>query len=91
MEGIADDRVRPQTAYECMHSLLDTCLKEIDLQAYLSQVISGLSDDDEVKKLCYVMLTKLAHVAPTAVSQRACCVILTRRTRADVLATCRPR
>jgi uncharacterized protein (DUF2236 family) len=54
-----------------MHSLLDTCLKEIDLQAYLSQVISGLSDDDEVKKLCYVMLTKLAHVAPTAVSQRA--------------------
>lgn len=54
-----------------MHSLLDTCLKEIDLQAYLSQVISGLSDEDEVKKLCYVMLTKLAHVAPTAVSQRA--------------------
>ncbi|BGP09967.1 hypothetical protein JCM10049v2_005845 [Rhodotorula toruloides] len=59
-----------KTAYECMHSLLDTCLKEIDLQAYLSQVISGLSDEDEVKKLCYVMLTKLAHVAPTAVSQR---------------------
>ncbi|GEM12805.1 cullin-associated NEDD8-dissociated protein 1 [Rhodotorula toruloides] len=59
-----------KTAYECMHSLLDTCLKEIDLQAYLSQVISGLSDEDEVKKLCYVMLMKLAHVAPIAVSQR---------------------
>ncbi|GAA5932570.1 hypothetical protein JCM1841_004316 [Sporobolomyces salmonicolor] len=59
-----------KSAYECMHSLLDTCLKQIELQAYLSRVIAGLSDEEEVKKLCYVMLVKLAQVAPTAVTQR---------------------
>ncbi|KPV73776.1 uncharacterized protein RHOBADRAFT_54955 [Rhodotorula graminis WP1] len=59
-----------KTAYECMHSLLDTCLKDIDLNAYLSRIIAGLADEEEVKKLCYVMLSKMAHVAPTAVTQR---------------------
>ncbi|CEQ40716.1 SPOSA6832_02353 [Sporobolomyces salmonicolor] len=34
------------------------------------RVIAGLSDEEEVKKLCYVMLVKLAQVAPTAVTQR---------------------
>ncbi|GAA5863674.1 hypothetical protein JCM3774_001210 [Rhodotorula dairenensis] len=59
-----------KTAYECMHSLLDTCLKQIDLQEYLSRVIAGLADEEEVKKLCYVMLVKLAQVAPAAVASR---------------------
>ncbi|GAA5985956.1 hypothetical protein JCM10908_006347 [Rhodotorula pacifica] len=59
-----------KTAYECMHSLLDTCLKQIDLQEYLSRVIAGLADEEEVKKLCYVMLIKLAQVAPAAVASR---------------------
>ncbi|GAA5822892.1 hypothetical protein JCM3770_004568 [Rhodotorula araucariae] len=59
-----------KTAYECMHSLLDTCLKDIDLNAYISQIIAGLGDEEEVKKLCYVMLSKMATVAPTAVAQR---------------------
>lgn len=59
-----------KTAYECMHSLLDTCLKQIDLQEYVSRVIAGLSDEEEVKKLCYIMLIKLAQVAPAAVAPR---------------------
>lgn len=54
-----------------MHSLLDTCFKQIELQAYLGRVIAGLADEEEVKKLCYVMLMKLAQMAPTAVAQRA--------------------
>lgn len=61
-----------KTAYECMHSLLDTCLKDIDLNSYLSRIVAGLADEEEVKKLCYVMLSKMAQVAPTAVTQRAC-------------------
>ncbi|GAA5846966.1 hypothetical protein JCM9279_006969 [Rhodotorula babjevae] len=59
-----------KTAYECMHSLLDTCLKDIDLNSYLSRIIAGLADEEEVKKLCYVMVSKMAHVAPTTVTQR---------------------
>ncbi|GAA5945445.1 hypothetical protein JCM10213_005987 [Rhodosporidiobolus nylandii] len=59
-----------KTAYEGMHSLLDTCREQIDLAAYLDRVIAGLKDEEEVKKLCYVMLVRLAQVAPTAVQQR---------------------
>ena len=53
-----------------MHTLLDTCLKEIEIHEYLGRVLAGLSDDDDVKKLCYLMLVKLAQIAPTAVTQR---------------------
>lgn len=53
-----------------MHTLLDTCLKEIEIHEYLKRVLGGLSDEEEVKKLCYLMLVKLAHIAPTAVTQR---------------------
>ena len=60
-----------QTAYECMHTLLDTCLKEIEIHEYLRRVLAGLSDEEDVKKLCYLMLVKLAQIAPTAVTQRA--------------------
>lgn len=53
-----------------MHTLLDTCLKDIDIHEYLRRVLGGLKDEEEVKKLCYLMLVKLAEVAPTAVTQR---------------------
>ncbi|KAL8293671.1 hypothetical protein RQP46_000372 [Phenoliferia psychrophenolica] len=59
-----------KTAYECMHTLLDTCLKEIEIHEYLRRVLAGLSDEEDVKKLCYLMLVKLAQIAPTAVTQR---------------------
>lgn len=59
-----------KTAYECMHTLLDTCLKEIEIHEYLRRVLGGLSDEEEVKKLCYLMLVKLSQIAPTAVTQR---------------------
>lgn len=59
-----------KTAYECMHTLMDTCLKEIDVHEFLSRVLMGLTDAEDVKKLCYLMLVKLAHIAPTAVTQR---------------------
>lgn len=53
-----------------MHTLLDTCPNEIEIHEYLKRVLSGLSDEEEVKKLCYLMLVKLALIAPTAVAQR---------------------
>ncbi|KZT58404.1 TIP120-domain-containing protein [Calocera cornea HHB12733] len=59
-----------KAAYETMYTLLDTCLGAIDLQEYINRVIAGLSDKDEIKALCYMMLFRLAQVAPTAVVQR---------------------
>ncbi|GAA5856944.1 hypothetical protein JCM8547_008479 [Rhodosporidiobolus lusitaniae] len=59
-----------KTAYECMHSLVDTCREQVEIGAFLGRVIEGIKDEEEVKKLCYVTLVKLAQVAPTAVQQR---------------------
>ncbi|KAM0753363.1 TIP120-domain-containing protein [Meredithblackwellia eburnea MCA 4105] len=59
-----------KSAYECMRTLLDTCLKEIDIHEYLRRVLAGLTDEEDIKKLCYLMLLKLAQIAPTAVSQK---------------------
>ncbi|SGY91656.1 BQ5605_C038g11689 [Microbotryum silenes-dioicae] len=59
-----------KTAYECMHTLLDECIKDADLHEYLGHVVRGLTDEEDVKKLCYLMLVKLAMVAPIAVAQR---------------------
>lgn len=59
-----------KTAYECMHTLLDTCVKDIDVHEFLDRVLGGLKDEEEVKKLCYLMLAKLAHITPIAMTQR---------------------
>ncbi|PWN51713.1 TIP120-domain-containing protein [Violaceomyces palustris] len=58
-----------KNAYETMYQLLDTCLSRITLTEYMSRVIAGLSDDDGIKVLCYLMLVRLAELAPVQVAQ----------------------
>lgn len=57
-----------------MYTLMETCLSKIDLTAFLDIIVSGLSDDDDIKVSCYLMLVKLGSIAPTAVVQRAFCL-----------------
>jgi len=60
-----------KAAYETMYTLLDTCITKIDLHVFLGRVLGGLKDDsDEIKVICHMMLFRLAHIAPAAVSQR---------------------
>ena len=59
-----------QAAFQCMYTLMETCLNKIDLNAFLDIIIGGLSDDDDIKVSCYLMLVKLGSIAPTAVIQR---------------------
>ncbi|OZJ05135.1 hypothetical protein BZG36_01399 [Bifiguratus adelaidae] len=59
-----------KAAFECMYSLLGNCLEKIDVFAFLDRVLLGLSDEHDVKILCYLMLNRLEVVASTAVTQR---------------------
>ncbi|KAI9034670.1 armadillo-type protein [Hyaloraphidium curvatum] len=60
-----------KSAYECMYTLLDTCLPKIDIYAFLSRVLKALDDPaSEIKILSHLMFQKLAFAAPTAVAQR---------------------
>lgn len=57
-------------AYSTMLTLLDTCLNKIDINEFTNRVLGGLSDEDEIKVLCYLMLIRLSHIAPTTVASR---------------------
>ncbi|CAH7677377.1 armadillo-type protein [Phakopsora pachyrhizi] len=55
-------------AYSTMLTLLDTCLNKIDINDFTSRVLIGLTDEDEIKVLCYLMLIRLSHIAPTTIA-----------------------
>ena len=60
-----------KTAFECLHTLLDTCLTQLALDDFVQHVLRGVTDDaDEIKKLAYLMLARLVELAPAAVSPR---------------------
>lgn len=58
-----------KNAYETMYTLLDTCLGQIHLSEYLSRVLAGMKDDDQVKLLCYLTIVRLCDLAPLQVSR----------------------
>ncbi|GAA5975297.1 hypothetical protein JCM5350_006418 [Sporobolomyces pararoseus] len=58
-----------KAAYECMHSIFETCLKEITIEPFLVRVLAGLSDEEEIKKICYILIVKLAQTSPSEVAQ----------------------
>ncbi|KAJ3156741.1 Cullin-associated NEDD8-dissociated protein 1 [Geranomyces michiganensis] len=60
-----------KAAFECMYTLLETCLSRIDVFTFLSRVLTGLSDpSNDIKILCHLMLQRLSYLSPTAVAQK---------------------
>ncbi|KAF7722886.1 Cullin-associated NEDD8-dissociated protein 1 [Apophysomyces ossiformis] len=59
-----------KAAYECMYTLLGTCLDKLDIYGFLERVRVGLEDQHDIKMLTYLMLIQLSKIATTAVSQK---------------------
>ncbi|KAI8375217.1 armadillo-type protein [Blakeslea trispora] len=59
-----------KAAFECMYTLLSTCLDKIDVYGFLDRVCAGLDDQHDIKMLACLTLIRLAKVRPTAVTQR---------------------
>ncbi|XP_060552206.1 cullin-associated NEDD8-dissociated protein 1-like [Ruditapes philippinarum] len=59
-----------KAAFECMYTLLDSCLDRIDIFEFLNHVEDGLKDHYDIKMLTYLMLVRLSHLCPSAVLQR---------------------
>lgn len=59
-----------KAAFECMYTLLDTCLEQLDVFEFLNHVEEGLRDHYDIKMLTYLMLVRLALLCPAAVLQR---------------------
>ncbi|GIY90141.1 cullin-associated NEDD8-dissociated protein 1 [Caerostris darwini] len=59
-----------KAAFECMYTLLDSCLDRLDIFQFLNHVEDGLRDHYDIKMLTYLMLVRLALLCPSAVLQR---------------------
>ncbi|XP_063406823.1 cullin-associated NEDD8-dissociated protein 1-like isoform X1 [Mytilus trossulus] len=59
-----------KAAFECMYTLLDSCLDRLDIFEFLNHVEDGLKDHYDIKMLTYLMLVRLAHLCPSAVLQK---------------------
>ncbi|CAO3635273.1 unnamed protein product [Cunninghamella blakesleeana] len=59
-----------KAAYECLYTLLTTCLDKIDVHGYLECVRTGLDDQHDIKMLVYLMLVRLGKISPTNVAQK---------------------
>ncbi|KAI8905790.1 armadillo-type protein [Powellomyces hirtus] len=60
-----------KAAFECMYTLLETCLSRIDIFGFLQRVLNGLRDpSNDIKILSHLMLQRLSYLSPTAVAQK---------------------
>lgn len=57
-----------QAAFECIYTLLDTCLTRLDLQELISHLVSGLQDEYDIQMLNHLILIRLAKIAGSALS-----------------------
>lgn len=58
-----------KAAFECMYTLLDSCLDRLNIFEFLNHVEIGLKDHYDIKMLTYLMLVRLSGLCPNAVLQ----------------------
>uniref|UniRef100_A0A671PRT6 Cullin-associated NEDD8-dissociated protein 1-like n=1 Tax=Sinocyclocheilus anshuiensis TaxID=1608454 RepID=A0A671PRT6_9TELE len=59
-----------KAAFECMYTLLDSCMDCLDIFEFLNHVEEGLKDHYDIKMLTFIMLARLSKLCPAAVVQR---------------------
>ncbi|XP_054585844.1 cullin-associated NEDD8-dissociated protein 2 isoform X2 [Eptesicus fuscus] len=59
-----------KAAFECMYSLLESCLGQLVICEFLNHVEDGLKDHYDIRMLTFIMLARLATLCPVPVLQR---------------------
>ncbi|NXN92906.1 CAND1 protein, partial [Rhinopomastus cyanomelas] len=59
-----------KAAFECMYTLLESCLDRLDVYEYLNHVEDGLKDHYDIRMLTFIMLARLSTLCPSAVLHR---------------------
>lgn len=58
----------PQCAFECMSTLLETCLDKLVIPNFLESLIDGLRDHTDIKLLSYQILQRISIIRPMEIS-----------------------
>ncbi|KAI9718117.1 MAG: hypothetical protein M1812_004375 [Candelaria pacifica] len=59
-----------KSAYETLHSLMETAFSRINIIEFYDRVIAGLEDEHDIRVLCNLMLTKLIVLDPEETVRR---------------------
>ncbi|GMT08797.1 hypothetical protein PFISCL1PPCAC_94 [Pristionchus fissidentatus] len=59
-----------KSAFECMYTLLDSCIDRLDLHTFIAALENGLKDQHDIKLLSYLILSKLATLAPVELATK---------------------
>lgn len=59
-----------QAAYETLYALMETAFSRISIIDLYDRVIAGLKDDNDIRGLCNLMVSKLAFIDPDETNRR---------------------
>ena len=59
-----------QSAYETLYALMETAFSRINSIDFYDRVVSGLKDDNDIRQLCNLMVTKLIVIDPNETARR---------------------
>ncbi|KAK0720538.1 armadillo-type protein [Lasiosphaeris hirsuta] len=68
---IIDDGLEVRkAAYETLYALMETAFSRISIIDLYDRIIAGLSDDNDIRSLCNLMVSKLVYMDPDETSRR---------------------
>lgn len=59
-----------QSAYETLYALMETAFSRINHIDFYDRVVAGLKDDNDIRQLCNLMVTKLTVLDPDETVRR---------------------
>lgn len=59
-----------QSAYETLYALMETAFTRMNNIDFYDRVVAGLKDDNDIRQLCNLMVTKLAAIDPDETARR---------------------
>ncbi|KAH9904992.1 cullin binding protein CanA [Xylariomycetidae sp. FL2044] len=59
-----------KSAYETLYALMDTAFSRISSIEFYDRIIAGLNDDNDIRALCNLMLSKLIVIDPDEITRR---------------------
>ena len=57
-----------KAAFECMYTVLQHCMDRVNIFQFLDHIEIGLKDVPDIKMLTYLMVLRLVHINPNAIT-----------------------
>lgn len=52
-----------KASFECLYTLVDSCLDKLNIPAFISNLVDGLKDQNDIKTLSHLMIIRLAALS----------------------------